>query len=372
MKKIGIIGVGGFIGNHLNNTIKLLCDEYMIIPFKKSMFENEIQLDSFVRSCDVIIHLAGLNRDPEPYVIYQTNINLTQKIIDSLHRTNTKPHVLISSSTQENSDNLYGLSKKKCRELLSEWSKYTGANFTGLIIPNVFGPFCKPNYNSVIATFSHQLCNDIEPKVDNDSLIKLIYINELIEIILKLIKTGDNTHFYVIDNCIEYRVSNLLTLLNNYKKTYLLNGEIPSLNNNFELNMFNTFRSYINYNQFFPKKYIVNPDDRGLFVEITRSGISGQSSFSTTNPNVTRGNHYHTRKIERFAVIKGKAKIQMRRIGTDEIITYYLDGEVPSYVDIPVWYIHNITNVGDNLLYTCFWINEPYDSNNSDTYFEIV
>jgi len=372
MKKVGIIGVNGFIGSHLNNFLRLFSDDFTIISFDKPFFNNKIQLDTFVKSCDVIVHLAGINRDPDSNYLYQANLDLCQKIIDSLFRTNSKPHLLFSSSTHENSDSSYGLSKKRCRELFSEWSIEVGANFTGLIIPNVFGPFCKPNYNSVIATFCHQLCNDIQPKVDNDSLIKLIYINELIEIILKLIKTNDNTHFYVFDNCIEYRVSNLLKLLNNYKKNYLLNGEIPCLNNDFELNMFNTFRSYINYNQFFPKKFVVNPDNRGLFVEITRSGTSGQSSFSTTNPNVTRGNHYHTRKIERFAVIKGKAKIQMRRIGTDEIINYYLDGEVPSYVDIPVWYIHNITNVGYDLLYTCFWINEPYDSNNPDTYFEIV
>ena len=123
---------------------------------------------------------------------------------------------------------------------------------------------------------------------------------------------------------------------------------------------------------YFPKKFVAYTDSRGSFVEVARQGIPGQTSFSTTLQGITRGNHYHTRKIERFAVIKGKALIQLRRIGTNEVHHFYLNGEEPAYVDMPIWYTHNIKNIGDDILYTIFWINEPYDANDPDTYFENV
>ncbi|MBA7584035.1 UDP-2-acetamido-2,6-beta-L-arabino-hexul-4-ose reductase [subsurface metagenome] len=147
---------------------------------------------------------------------------------------------------------------------------------------------------------------------------------------------------------------------------------IPLLNDQFEINLFNTFRTYINLESHNPVKLKLHTDKRGSFVETIKSNIKGQFSFSTTKPGITRGNHFHIRKIERFAVIKGKALIQLRRIGTNEVLNFELDGEQPAYVDMPVWYTHNITNTGDEDLFTIFWINEFYDPNDPDTYFEKV
>ncbi|MNV80963.1 hypothetical protein D3C71_1745980 [compost metagenome] len=144
------------------------------------------------------------------------------------------------------------------------------------------------------------------------------------------------------------------------------------MKNKFELNLFNTFRCFINLEKHYPVKFIKHTDPRGAFVEVIRLNIGGQVSFSTTVPGITRGNHYHTRKIERFAVIKGKALIQLRRIGSDEVLNFYLDGEEPSYVDMPIWYTHNIKNIGEEELYTNFWINEFFDPKDPDTYFENV
>ena len=135
---------------------------------------------------------------------------------------------------------------------------------------------------------------------------------------------------------------------------------------------FNTFRSYIDYKTFYPQLYKNNIDDRGSFIEVLRSNSQGQYSFSTTKPQVIRGGHFHTRKIERFSVIRGKALIQLRKIGTTEVFDYYLSGEDPAYVDMPIWYTHNIKNIGEEELYTMFWINEFYDANNPDTFFEKV
>ena len=153
---------------------------------------------------------------------------------------------------------------------------------------------------------------------------------------------------------------------------YLKNGTIPKFTNDIDFNLFNTFRSYINLKTFFPVRYKNNIDERGHFVEIIRLKSGGQISFSYTKPNVVRGNHYHTRKIERFSVIKGEALIRLRKVETNEILEYNLSGKDPSYVDMPIWYTHNIKNIGDDELYTVFWINEFYDPKNPDTYFENV
>ncbi len=139
-----------------------------------------------------------------------------------------------------------------------------------------------------------------------------------------------------------------------------------------EVNLFNTFRCYIDHDSRYPVKLVQHADPRGVFVETIKLGVGGQVSFSTTVPGITRGNHYHTRKIERFTVIKGKARIQLRKIGTDEVMDFYLDGNEPSYVDMPIWYSHNITNIGKDELYTQFWINEWYNPADGDTYFEEV
>ena len=147
---------------------------------------------------------------------------------------------------------------------------------------------------------------------------------------------------------------------------------MPNLDSIFERNLFNTFLCYIDHDSFFPFHLQKHSDNRGSFVETIKLNSGGQVSFSTTVPGITRGNHYHTRKAERFCVIKGKAKIELRKIGTNKISTFLLDGETPSFVDMPVWYTHNITNIGNDELYTIFWINEHYNSEDGDTYFENV
>jgi UDP-2-acetamido-2,6-beta-L-arabino-hexul-4-ose reductase len=372
MIKIGITGQAGFVGTYLYNTLDLYPDEFQRIDFRKEYFADSTKLNDFVEQCDVIVHLAAMNRHNDPQVIYDTNIGLVQKLINALEVTGSKAHVLFSSSTQEERDNLYGKSKKEGRELMVDWAKISGGKFTGMIIPNVFGPFGHPNYNSVVATFCHKLSHNDTPTIEVDGDMKLIYVGELVSGILSEIRSGESKSEIVIPHTSESKVSQLLSLLESYKRQYQDNGIIPTTNNTFELNLFNTFRCYMDIANHFPVKFVEHTDPRGSFVEIIRLGIGGQVSFSTTVPGITRGNHYHIRKIERFAVIKGKALIQLRRIGTDEVLDFYLDGNEPAYVDMPIWYTHNIKNIGDEILYTNFWINEFYDPNDPDTYFENV
>lgn len=372
MKKIGITGQNGFVGNHLYQTLNLQKDLFELIDFKREYFENNQQMDEFVSNCDVIVHLAALNRHNDPNEIYNRNTGLVNSLIASLERTNSKPHVIISSSTQEERDNIYGKSKKEARESLSNWANKSNSIFTGMIIPNVFGPFGNPFYNSVVATFCHQITRNEQPKIDVDGQLKLIYVGDLVTEIIEAINQNINNHACLIEHKADIKVSEILNYLNIFKETYQAKGEIPQLNSKFEFQLFNTFRCYMPLNNYFPRHFTKNTDNRGTFVELIRLGIGGQVSFSTTAPEITRGNHFHTRKIERFAVIKGKALIQLRQIGKTDVLDFYLDGENPSYVDMPIWFTHNIKNIGEEELYTVFWINEFYDPNDPDTFFETV
>lgn len=370
--KIGITGQEGFVGQHLYNTIGLFPEEFERVDYQIDFFKDEQKLQNFVAQCDVIVHLAAMNRHNDPQVLYDTNIGLVKQLINALEFTKSTAHVLFSSSSQEERDNLYGKSKKEGRELLIQWAEGAGGTFTGLVIPNVFGPFGHPYYNSFIATFSHQLSHNEQPKIEIDGEVKLIYVGDLVKVIIDEVRSKKGNEMFVIPHTDEKKVSTILALLEDYKALYLATGTIPELNSTFELNLFNTFRCYMDIKEHFPVKFTQHTDPRGAFVEVIRLNVGGQVSFSTTFPEITRGNHYHTRKIERFAVIKGKALIQLRRIGTDEVLDFHLSGDEPAYVDMPIWYTHNIKNTGDEELYTIFWINEFFEPNDPDTYFENV
>jgi UDP-2-acetamido-2,6-beta-L-arabino-hexul-4-ose reductase len=364
--KIGITGVNGFVGTHLVNYLSVQSN-ITLVPFDRSYFDNSKLLQQFVQECDSIVHLAGLNRHADPAIILETNIALSQKLIDACKATGAKPHILFSSSTQEDRENDYGLSKKTAREALEAWALDSGAIATGLVIPNVFGPFGHPYYNSVVATFCHKIARDEEPQIQVDSEVQLIYVNQLIDEIYQNILTPKQGRVN-ISHQFTIKVSDLLKKLRDYKALYLEKGEFPALDTPFELALFNTFRCYIPEEKY-PFFFKLNTDQRGTFVEVARTGSSGQFSYSTTKPGITRGNHFHTRKAERFAVIQGKARISLRKIGTDKVVDYIIDGETPGFVDMPIWHTHSITNIGDTELLTLFWINEPYNSDDPDTYF---
>ena len=372
--RVGITGQAGFMGSHLYNFLGTKLEQIKRIDFKRDYFEDESKLQNFVKSCDVIVHIAAMNRCENEQVLYNTNVGLVHKLVNACEETKSIPKIIFSSSTQEEIDNLYGKSKRDGRKCLEAWATNNNGQVTSLIIPNVFGPFGRPFYNSFIATFSHQIIQGNEPKVVNDSIVNLIYINELSEVFYSEIvrKDSENIKSHIIPHSSSHKVSEILRLLKEFKNKYLEKAQVPNVNlGSFELDLFNTFTSFIP-KDYFPRKFIKHTDERGAFVEIMRAESAGQSSYSTTVPGITRGNHYHTRKVERFAVISGKASIQLRKVDSEEVIEYILDGEQPAYVDMPIWYTHNITNIGDTDLITLFWINEPYNPEDADTYFVSV
>lgn len=373
MIRIGITGQAGFVGTHLFNLAQTRPDTFTCIPFEDAFFDDEMALRTFVRQCDAIVHLAAMNRHPDPEVIYSTNVTLVDKLIAALEAEAVTPHILFSSSTQEANDNCYGASKREGRARLAAWAKRHQAAFTGCVIPNVFGPYGKPYYNSVVATFCHQLTHNEQPVIQKDGEVRLVYVGDLCADLLQIIEQKEANDERPIAYRATYKVSELLAQFTRFKATYLDKGVIPDLKDRFEIQLFNTFCAYIDHANHFPFALTAHTDERGSFVETLRlEGLGGQVSFSTTKPGITRGNHYHTRKIERFAVIKGKAQIQLRRVGTEDVVTFTLDGAHPAFVDMPIWMTHNITNVGDEELYTLFWINEFYDPKDPDTFFEKV
>jgi len=367
--RVGVTGQSSFVEQHLTRQLREKKGDIEVISFEKAFFENSDLLDSFVKNCDVIVHLAAMNRGDET-ILYETNKLLATRLVASLERTNSKPRIIYSSSIHEEKNNPYGLSKRESGEIISLWAAKSQASFVSLIIPNVFGPFCKPFYN-LVSTFCYQLVHDQERRVDCDASIKLIYVEKLVEVIFQQIKSENVFPRVVVECDAERKVSEILAQLLRFKDEYVIRGIVPDLPTQFDVALFNTFRSYLEPN-FFPVKYSVNTDSRGALIELIKERTGGQVFYSVTRPGAIRGNHYHKRKIERFSVISGEAMIKLRRVGSPEVLAYQVDGTNPCYIDMPVYYTHNLANIGKTDLLTIFWTNEMFDKGDSDTYYEEV
>lgn len=368
-KKVGITGQAGFIGSHLTFLLQAKADDFEIVPFSRDFFQDDRALADFVAQCDVVVHLAAMNRG-EPEEIHACNVRLVQQLIAALETRKHTPHVIFSSSVQEENDNVYGASKREGRRLFEEWSGRTGAIFSGLSIPNVFGAFGRPFYNSVVATFCHQVTHGQTPEIKVDAAMHLVYVNDLAATICEVILTGKSS-LPVTYPVSTRKVSEVLALLQDFREHYMLRQTIPPLAGHFEVSLFNTFRTYIKPSHY-PVKPEVHSDQRGWLAEVIKTNTSGQTFFSVTKPGITRGNHYHTRKIERFCVVQGEGVIRLRKIDTDEVIEYHVTGDAPGFVDMPIFHTHHIQNTGSTDLLTLFWTNELFDPADTDTFFREV
>ena len=371
MKKIGITGIPGFIGNHLAGYLAAFPDKYQILPFEDGYFEDQVQLTQFASTADVIIHLAGVNRHEDENYVYSRNVELAGKLVDAINAAGNLPQVIYSSSTQESRDNPYGRGKKEARILLQKWAAESGAPFAGLILPNVFGPFGRPFYNSVVATFCHQITAGEMPRIQVDAELELIYIGDLIRHMQDVVDKDISNPALGLPGTGKMKVSDVLTLLNGFGSGYLKDHIIPELDNPLETALFNTLRSFRDIREHAAslKKH---QDNRGHLVEIVKEASGGQSFYSLTKPGITRGNHFHTRKVERFCVVEGEAVIRLRKLGTTEVEEFKVSGNQPVALDIPVFYTHNITNTGNTDLLTLFWSNEIFDPEDPDTYYSEV
>lgn len=367
--RIIISGYRGFIGAHLVRNLKLHYPEKELIFLTKEDFKTANKLCKKINVEDLIFHLAGVNISSTDEEIINLNYEINNNLSLALKKIKFKGVLFFSSSLKEKTKTSYGRAKKLGREVFQKLSNELNFTFNYSLIPNVYGPFCKPNYNSFIATFSFNLINKKPVRIIQNDKINLIYIDDLIELLLKII---DNPiikiDFKKSINIL--KVSEVFDKLNYFFKIYICDNEFPRLENKFDIKLFNSFRSYIDLKNHFPQRHKFHEDDRGRFSEISRSYSKGQTSISYTNPGFTRGNHFHKRKIERFTVLKGKAEIQIKKYMTNEIISFKLSGENMSFIDIPIWHVHNIRNIGKKELITHFWINEFFEKNDNDTFLE--
>lgn len=368
--RVGITGAKGFIGSHVAERIGRDKDVELTTN-DIGLFEDDAMLREFVSGCDVIVHLAAMNRGSDDD-IYNTNVNTVKTLISFMGDAGVKPHVIFASSTQQELDNPYGRSKLEGARLLAEWSGRSGAPVSLLVIPNVYGDGCRPFYNSVVATFCHQVAHGESPTIIKDKDVDFIYINELSEYIYEVAK---NPPAGVVERQVPASsimpVSRLLSVLQGFREDFFTKGVIPVPAEPMLANLYNVFMTYMEYGDY-AHSPVVHKDDRGELFEVIKLSAGGQIFFSTTVPGVVRGNHYHSRKIERFCVLKGDAVIRLRKIGTDNAVEYNVSGKSPKFIDIPIFHTHNIENVGDTDLLTLFWSNELFDPTDMDTFFEEV
>tara|TARA_R110001599_G_scaffold67218_1_gene189954 strand:- start:1022 stop:2068 length:1047 start_codon:yes stop_codon:yes gene_type:complete len=347
--KVAITGEKGFLGYHLTQYYKWV-KEYEVIELGRD-YLNNIKL---LKDCDLLIHCAGVNKG---YNVYQGNITLAQDLVNALNDNSIQINIKFTSSTQEDDNNKYGDSKIKAKQILTNYCDKNNTDFKSYKIPNIFGPFGKPNYNSFINTFCYNLIKNIDITY-NDNLVTLCYVYDVIESI------DNNTEF----NTITIPVSDIYYKLKDFHNDYS-QGIIPNLISKFDKDLFNTYRSFTS--SLF--KFTKHTDDRGHLVELVKGkGSKTQIFYSITKPGITRGDHFHFGKVERFCVITGKAKISIRKIGSNKKINYIIDGEDNKVIDMPILHTHNITNISNNNLVCIFWVNEIFNPMDTDTYFEKV
>ena len=363
---VGITGVRGLIGWHLRALLHGQAG-LTVIGADHESFSSEEQLDAFVRQCDAIVHLAGMNRG-EDREIEATNLALARSLIESCVRTQRHPHIIFSSSIHVGGETSYGRSKRACSDLFRSWSREWGATFTNLILPHVFGECGRPFYNSVVATFCHQLARGEEPRITRDSELELLHAQEVSRSVLDVLQHPMDDDVRLSGRPLT--VSALLANLRNLAQLYRRNI-VPGLTNRLDLLLFNTYRSYL-FPDYYPILADLHSDAGGALFEAAKTLTGGQCFLSTTKLGVTRGNHYHTCKFERFLVVRGEGLIRIRKVFDTQTVDFRVTGDRPQYVDMPTLHAHNITNVGGSDLVTLFWSNELFDPEHPDTYAEVV
>ena len=363
MTTVVVTGSDGLLGWHLRCFIATL-KEVSVVACNRQQFSNQGFLAKTVKNADVVVHLAGMNRGDEQEVA-RTNVALADQLIDACQASQCKPHILFSSSTHADGHSNYGVSKRMAHERLADWSASVGAQYCNLILPHVFGEHGKPFYNSVVSTFAYQLSQGLTPEVKGDGRLSLLHAQDVANLIWQHICKGTSGTERPQGTPIS--VTELLARLQSLDSRYR-SGVIPLLSEPLDLRLFNTYRSYFSHERR-AHSLKLHTDNRGSLFESIRSDGCGQVFLSTTHPGITRGNHFHTHKVERFVVIGGEAQIKVRRMLTSETHTYRVSGAEPQAIDIPVMYTHNIKNVGEGPLLTLFWAGEHFDPQDADTYF---
>ena len=361
-----ITGAKGFLGKNLVSNLRLNKD---IIIYEYDKENTPADLDKYTSDCDFVFHLAGVNRPKDTNEFMEGNFGFTSTLLDYLKKNNNKCPIMISSSIQAELDNEYGKSKKAGEDLILKYGSDNNIDVYIYRFPNLFGKWCKTNYNSVIATFCNNIANDMPITVNDESTeLTLAYVDDVCCELINCMNGNPNKdgHFCKVANVYKKTLGEIVTLLKSFKENEK-SIMVPSTGDTFIKDLYATYISYVPLN-----KMVVDldehRDERGVFCELVRTKEAGQVSISTTNPNVVRGGHYHNTKMERFIVVKGKAKIQFEHVMTHEKIEFDVSGDKLQYVTIPVGYQHSINNIGDDELVMILWANELFEKDKPDTY----
>jgi UDP-2-acetamido-2,6-beta-L-arabino-hexul-4-ose reductase len=319
-------------------------------------------LTAAMEDCDAVLHVAGVNRGKGDDDVRGGNLRLARELVTAVRDAGQPRRVVFANSIQAGNGTPYGEGKAAALEALLQLED-DGHSVVDVVLPNIFGEHGQPHYNSFVATFAHAVANRERPVVD-DREVGLLHAQRAAQSLIDGLTTPEK---HLSPTGVQVSVKGVLDLLEEFESSYR-SGEFPNLSTGFRVDLFNTYRAAL-----FPQRYPIpltpNSDARGTFVETVRTrGGQGQSSISTTLPGVTRGEHYHLSKIERFAVVRGTAIIALRKMFDDQVVHFPVSGDSPCAIDMPVGWTHNITNTGDGTLVTQFWANELFRPDAPDTY----
>lgn len=355
--RIVLTGADGFLGWHTRARLRALTDHEVVAVGRRQWPELVDQL----RGADAVIHVAGVNRG-DPDELEQSNIDLARAVADGIRTSGSVSRVVFANSIQAGNDSPYGTGKAAASELLAAAAVDTGSEFTDVLLPNLFGEHGRPRYNSFVATFVDAVLDGVLPTID-DRPVHLLHAQSAAQSLLDGL-AGSETRVDPVGT--PATVQGVFSRLAEFDALYRT-GDLPALTSAFDVDLFNTLRA-ARFPERTPIAMTPRSDDRGRLVEVVRThGGQGHTFVSTTRPGVTRGEHFHLRKIERFVVLSGQARISLRRLFSSEVVAFDVAGDVPVAIDMPTMWAHNITNTGDTELTTLFWANELFDPAAPDT-----
>ena len=365
--KILVTGAKGFVGKNLVCFLRQLPENHTIFEYDRESTPEA--LDRYTQECDFVFHLAGVNRPEKTEEFMEGNFGFTDTLLNKLKENSNKAPIMISSSIQAELDNDYGKSKKAGEDLIFQYGKDNGVKTYVYRFPNLFGKWCQPNYNSVVATFCYNIANGKSIVINNpEAKLTLAYIDDVCEELIRCLdgKPTKQGQFCKVPKTYVRTVGKIAEQIESFKDTY---GGIfvPETGCNFIKKLYATYSSYLSKEQLVIS-LVDHKDDRGNFCELVRTERHGQVSISTTKPGIERGKHYHHTKVERFMVIKGNARISFEHITTHEKIEIEVSGEKLQYVTIPVGYEHKIDNIGDSELLLIMWASETFNGQAPDTF----
>lgn len=366
--KVLVTGAEGFIGRNLRLRLSR-AEGVEILSFDVSSEPGS--LPRFLAAADAIVHLAGINRPLELSEFMTGNLGLTSDIADYLESSGRSTPLIFSSSIQAMLDNDYGKSKRAAEDRLKTYAKRTGARLRIFRFANVFGKWCKPNYNSAVATFCYNIARGLPITIrDPAAPLQLIYIDDVVAAIERELQVRDGANdfaFAEAEPVYEITVGGLADTLSRIHDDRL-SGVLPDLADPLTKKLNSTYLSYLEPEDL-PVSAAMKSDERGWLFELIKSASGGQIFVSTTKPGKKRGNHFHDTKVEKFCVVQGHARISLRQVDGDDRLDFDVDGHSIKIVDIPPGYTHSIVNTGDDDCITIFWANEIFDPSRSDTYF---